>query len=107
MYSITNLDLLSVGIAMAATGILGYVVYSNNKKSITNKTFLLFCIISIFWSIFNYFSYQLKEADLILYSLRLEVFFAVWWVVALYFLLLVFPKEKLELPGIVRYILPL
>jgi len=106
MIFFTNLDLFSIGIAMAATGTLGFVVFNNDRKSITNKIFLWFCIISIFWSIFNYFSYKSRDADIILFSLRLEIFFAVWWVVSLFFLLLVFPKQKLEIPGIVKYILP-
>jgi hypothetical protein len=38
---IANLDLLSVGVAIAGIGILGFVVFFNNRQSIINETFLL------------------------------------------------------------------
>jgi signal transduction histidine kinase len=102
----SNLDLLSVGVAMAATGTLGFVVFNSNRKSRTNEIFLWFCIISIFWSIFNYFSYKSTDPNLTLLFLRLEIFFAVWWVLTLFFLLLVFPNEKFDMPAIIKYVLP-
>ncbi len=37
-----NLDLFSVGVVIAATGILGFVVFFSDKRSVTNRAFLLF-----------------------------------------------------------------
>ena len=37
---ISNLSLLSVGAVVAAIGILGFLIYFNNPKSLTNRTFL-------------------------------------------------------------------
>ena len=50
---IKNIDLLSVGLAIAGTGVLGFLVFFSNKKSITNKSFLYFSLITICWSTFT------------------------------------------------------
>jgi len=73
-----NLDLLFVGITIAAIGILGFIVFLNNRKSITNKTFLLFSILTIAYGSFNYINYQVTDPGLILWFLRLTIFFATW-----------------------------
>ena len=62
-----NFDLLTVGIAIALTGILGFIVYFNNKGSITNKTFLYFSFVTIFWGAVNYLNYQFASAVVVLW----------------------------------------
>ncbi len=42
MESLPNLDLLSVGIVVAATGVLGFSVYFSDRKSVTSRAFLFF-----------------------------------------------------------------
>ena len=102
---IKNLDLLSVGITIAGIGILGFTVYFNNPRSITNRSFLLFSIISILWGVVNYINYNINSEFFILWSLRLVIFFAVWHVFSLYQLIYVFPKEKSVFSRKYKYIL--
>ncbi len=90
---IVNLDLFSVGIAIAAIVILGFTIFYNNRKSITNQTFLAVSVTASLWSVFNYLSYQFNAADLTIWLLRLEIFFAIWYAFLLYQLFYVFPKE--------------
>ena len=80
MDGLRNLDLLSVGIAIAGIGILGFMVFFNNRRSITNKTVLFFSISAILWSIFNYLYQQPNPREVILLLMRLHAFFAVWYV---------------------------
>lgn len=89
---LTNLDLLSVGIAIAGIGILGFVVYFNNRKSVTNRSFLYFSLITIGWGIVNYLSYQFDSKDIVLWLIRFVMFFAVFQAFFLYRLFHVFPE---------------
>ncbi len=40
---LNNLDLFSVGLAIASSFILGFTVFFNNRNSLSNRTFLNFC----------------------------------------------------------------
>jgi signal transduction histidine kinase len=100
-----NLDLLSVGIAIAATIILGFVVYINNEKSITNKTFLFFALTTAFWSIFNYVSYQTTDSRQILWLLRIVIFLAVWLCYFIFQFFYVYPSEKVIFSNRYKYLL--
>src|SRR4051812_11743741 len=96
MNTFINLDLLSVGITIAGIGILGFAVYFNNTKSITNRSFLLFSTISICWGVVNYLTYKFSSPTLILWTIRLVIFFATWHAFSLLQLLYVFPKEEVH-----------
>ena len=96
MESLYNLDLLSVGIAIAAIGILGFLVFFSDQKSTTNRTFFLFAIVSVLWNIFNYLVFKFTNPELIIWVLRVHVFFAVWYAFCLFHLFYVFPKEKVS-----------
>jgi signal transduction histidine kinase len=98
MNILTHLDLLSVGLIVAAIGILGFIVFFNNPKSITNKTFLWFCLLTIAWGSCNYLSYQIRNLDVAFWLLRTSIFIAVWHSLFLFQLLYVFPKEISGLP---------
>ena len=93
-----NFDLLSVGIAGAAIAILGFVIYWSDRKSITNQSFLSFSFLTILYGVFNYINYQVTSPFLILWFLRLTIFFAVWHAFSLFQLFYVFPKEKIVFP---------
>ncbi|OHA03595.1 MAG: hypothetical protein A3C92_01240 [Candidatus Sungbacteria bacterium RIFCSPHIGHO2_02_FULL_53_17] len=93
-WSLQNLDLFSVGVAIASTGILGFVVFLNNRKSITNKTFLGFCVVTILWGIANYLHYQTHNPLFALWSLRMVFFFAVLQSFAIFQLFYVFAAER-------------
>ncbi len=103
-----NLDLLSVGVAITAIGLLGSLVYFNNPKSITNRTFFWFCLFTIFWGISNYLEYSFTTAQATLWALRIHIFVSVWHAFLFFKLAYVFPQEKLIMPNwFSRYIIPL
>jgi signal transduction histidine kinase len=93
-----NLDLLSVGAAIAAIGVLGFTIYFNNPKSITNRTFLIFTLCAMVWSASNYFNYQSSDAVVILWALRTHLFISVWYALVFFTLAYVFPREKVTFP---------
>ena len=93
-----NTDLLAVGVAVAAIGILGFVVYLNNRRSITGQTFILFSLVTIFWSVVNYLSYNVTNAELGLWFARMTMFFAVWHAFLIFQLFYVFPEDKINFP---------
>src|SRR3989344_327201 len=95
---LNNTDLLSVGMAVTAIGILGFVVFFNNRKSITNRSFLFFSLATIAYGILNYINYQVTSLIQILWFLRLTLFFAIWHAFSFFQLFYVFPKEKTVFP---------
>jgi len=94
----SNLDLLSVGVIIAAIGILGFTVLFNNPKSATNRTFLGFCLLTIAWGTLNFLSYRIKVPEIGFWLLRLSIFTAVWHSWWLFKLLYIFPKEAATIP---------
>jgi signal transduction histidine kinase len=89
---LSNLDLLSVAVVVAATMVLGFSVYFNNPKSITNKTFLWFALITAVWGVVNYSAYQTSNPVYVLWLLRFIMFFAVWQAFAFFQFSFIFPK---------------
>lgn len=100
-----NADLLSVGVAIAAIGILGFVIYLNNRESITGKSFLLFAVVTICWSAVNYLSYHVPYPETALWILRFVMFFAVWHAFSLFQLFYVFPKDTVVFPPKYNWVL--
>ncbi len=90
----SNLDLLSVGLAVAATTLLGFTVYFSNRKSVTNRSFLFFTLITGVWGTLNYLSYKIDFGGLTLWVLRLEMFLAVCHEFYIFKLLYVFPEAQ-------------
>lgn len=103
--SFTNLDLLSVGITIAAIGLLGFIVYISNTKSYTNISFLLFCAVTILWSFFNYISYQTKDPELYLHLWKIVILLGFWHSLSFFNFLYVFPKEKIRFPFWYKFVL--
>jgi signal transduction histidine kinase len=101
----TNLDLLSVGITIAAIALLGFIVYISNTKSITNISFLVFCAVTMLWSFFNYISYQTTDPELMLMLWRIVIFLAFWHSFTFFNFLYVFPKERISFPVWYKYVL--
>jgi len=91
---VNNLDLLSIGVITSAIGVLGFVIFFNNRKSITGKTFLFFSLLTIFWSTFNYLNYQTQNTEIAFWFLRISGFFAVWHAFSFFQLFFVFSEEK-------------
>lgn len=93
-----NLDLLSVGIAIAATGILGLSVFLSDKKSITNRVFLIFSLVTICWGAVNYLQYNIPNTEMAFWSLKGSIFFATLQAYFLFSFLNVFPRSEAESP---------
>jgi signal transduction histidine kinase len=100
-----NLDLLFVGVATAATVLLGFTIFYTDKKSITNRTFLGFAIVTAIWDITNYIAYTLTSASIAIIFLRIELFFAVWQAFLIFQLFYVFPKEKFKFNKAYKFLL--
>ncbi len=105
MSGLLNLDLLSVGIAVAGIGVLGFSVFFNNRKSITNKSFLYFSVLTIIWSIENYLAYQITIPNTSLWLFRLVISIAVWHSFFFFQMAYVFPKEKADFKWWYKFIL--
>jgi len=93
-----NIDLLIVGISTSAIGLLGFLVYFNNQKSLTNKAFLGFATMTILWSLTNLVQYKFGTIEQTLLALRVNLFIAVWHAFAFFQLGFVFPSEKKVFP---------
>jgi len=98
-----NLDLLAVGVAIAATGILGAVVIFNDRRSATNQAFLLFSFSTMGWGIVNYLQYQTETITLSFWLLRFVLFFAISQAFSLFYLFYVFPAKDFILPKWLRF----
>ncbi len=104
MESLPNLDLLSVGIVVAATGVLGFSVYFSDRKSVTSRAFLFFSLMTAFWGTLTYAEYRVPP-DLGLWFLRASLFFAVWQAYSLYLFFAAFPERDYTLQFVQRYVL--
>lgn len=79
--------------------ILGFLVFQNNPKSLTNQTLFTLSIAASLWGIANYLSYRIHYSEFFsLLLLRSVLFFAVWFCYYLFKFIYIFPKEELELP---------
>ena len=103
MESLVNLDLLSVGMAIVGTVLLGFVVYISNPSSITNKTFFLFSLTTGLLGLSNYISYQPQSEDLILWVARFIMFLAALFSFFFFLLAYVFPEQKRKLSTSIKY----
>lgn len=92
---VSNFDLLSVGITAAGIGILGFTIFFNNPSSITNRTFLIFSLITVAWSIANYLQYQPSSSPEVgLWIVRIIAFLGCWHAFTFFQLCYVFPENK-------------
>jgi signal transduction histidine kinase len=105
---IKNFDLLTVGIAIVASMLLAFVIYFQNRKSITSKLFLLFTVTSSAWGAVNYLSYKSMNPVVILWLSRLVLLFAVLQAFSFFLLSSIFPEENYTFPKWLRnYLTPL
>ncbi len=105
MELISNLDLLSVGLAVAGSFLLGFAVFYINRKSITNITFLLFTLVTGAWGVLNYLQYQFTSENLTLWVIRLGMFFAVWQAFLILQFFLVYPGENYKFSPYYKFII--
>lgn len=98
MESVIHLDLLSVGVAVAGTVLLGFVILFNDLRSATNRAFFAFAIVTACWSVLNFLSYQLPASDVALWLQRTVIFFATWHAFTFFHLASVFPARDYRVP---------
>src|SRR5258708_24887130 len=105
--AVLNIDLLAIGVTIAAIGILGFVAFFSNPRSETSRAFLMLAAFTVAYSITNYVSYQLDTPTLTLWVLRLTIFFAVWHAFSFFHFVYVFPKEDVVYPPFyTRFVIP-
>ncbi len=108
LFTAQNIDLFTVGIAAAAIGLLGFVIYLNNSKSATNISLLLFSLATIAWVFSNFFQYKFTTTEATLLALRINLFIAVWHAFTFFQLALVFPHTTWKVPAwYTRILIPL
>lgn len=100
-----NFDLLSVGVAIAGMLLLGSIIFFNNTKSATNRSFLYFSILTAIWSISNYLEYRFTTITATLWALRLHLFISTLHALFFFQLAYVFPQEKIKFPAWYKFIL--
>ena len=105
MNFLQNLDLLTVGVTVAATVLLGFSVYISDTKSATNRTFFYFSLVSALWGSVNYLSYQFADPTYTLWLLRIVIFFGAFQAFFLYLLFTVFPNRDFTISKSHTYIL--
>jgi signal transduction histidine kinase len=96
--ALANLDLLAVGIATATAVILGVVVFTSDRASMTNKSFLFFLLMTALYSVANYAEYQITSPVYAIWALRFVIFLAVWHAFSLFQLFYVFPRSQFTFP---------
>jgi hypothetical protein len=95
---ISNFDLLSVGVAVGAIALLGFLVYFNNRNSATNKAFLYLSLATFFWGISNYLEYKFTTIISTLWALRFHIFISTIHAFTFFQLAYVFPLEEIQYP---------
>ncbi len=107
MTGITNVDLLTVGISVAAIGILGFVVFFNAPKSILSRLFLAFSLVAIAWNSLNYLSNKPMSPQRGIWVVRGVIFSAVWYCYLVFQLLNLLPNEIPKFPKVNKFLLPI
>jgi signal transduction histidine kinase len=99
-----NYNLIIVGIASIVTLILGLIVFLNDRKSYTNKSFFFLTSVTIAYNIFNYLSYQVNVENLTVILIKYTLLFAFLQAFAILQFFYVFPANNLKLAN--RYKFP-
>lgn len=90
-----NLDLLTVGAAVAALSVIGVVALLANNDRRLGRYFAFFCFVNAAWGTVNYVSYQIHDPYLALISLRLILFAAVFQTMSFSAFIMAFGSERL------------
>ncbi|MBI4138470.1 MAG: hypothetical protein HY482_02695 [Candidatus Wildermuthbacteria bacterium] len=97
-FYLINLDILWLGIGVAANALLALAVFLNNRQNTTNRAFLFFAILTICWSVTNFLVSRSSAPSTTLWLLRFAVFFATWHAFSFFHLFYVFPRNKITYP---------
>ena len=105
IFAVSNIDLLTVGIAVAVSSILGFIVFFREPRSATNILFLVFSLVNAGWSIFNYISYQTGNTPFRLWFIRFVIFFGILHAFSFFIFIYTFPEKKLVFSRGVKFLL--
>ena len=97
--------LILLGLMIIGMSYLGFLVYFNNPKSVTNKSFLFLAAFSILFNIFNFLYNQPNLNNLSLWFLRIHMFFALLYAFCIFYLYYVFPKESVSYSKFFKFFL--
>lgn len=92
-FVVSNLDLLTVGIAVAMSSIFGFIVFFREPQSATNRLFLIFSLVNAGWSVSNYISYQTDIVSFRLLFIRLVLFFGILHAFSFFLFIYTFPRK--------------
>ena len=98
MFPSLTTDFFLIGMAIAATGILGFVVFLNNPRSSTGKAFLLFTLITLAYDTVNFLNHHVYVPEISFMLLRLTIAIAVWHAFSFFHLLYVVPSDTIRYP---------
>lgn len=90
------LDLALTLLAVLPVFLMGVLVYFHDRQSFSNELFFFISLITVFWSIANYFSLNSDLAH-VLFWIRLVLFFALPHVVLLCLFIYNFPQSRSRL----------
>lgn len=99
MFESINFSLLTVGVAIASIGVLGFTVLWSDARSATNRAFFYFSLVSVAWTIANYTQHSISSIVTSFIVLKLVIFLAVWHAFTFFRLLYVFPESKKTFPA--------
>lgn len=75
---------------------VGIIVYFHDRTSATNRLFFLMSLAAVFWSLANYFSISMDQANVLIW-VRLVLFFAVALMSTFFLFVFNFPENKLRM----------
>lgn len=99
MFVFNSLNVVLFGLAVFLIGLIGILVFSRQKKSVTAQAFLLCTSTTVLWSIFNFLTYTSTNQDQIIFFLRFGIASAVWNIYSVYLLVRIFPDREYSFKG--------
>lgn len=102
---LTNISLILFSTAIISIGVLGLLVFLNDRRSATNRSFFMFSLMTVIWSALNFLSFQFRSAEITLVILRAVVFSGVWHAFSIFLLFYVFPEERKRFPWWIKFVL--
>lgn len=97
MIVVSPVDLIILGVIVAAQLVLGFVILFTDSRSATNRLFFLLTASIVVWGITNFFSYSITDKAVSLLLARLVLFTAVPFATFVFLLVHTFPSQTLLL----------
>jgi len=91
-----NLDLLISSSVSIFILIVGYLIYRNNSKNLTNILIFFYAILSTIWGFLTYFILKINDANLFLWILRCLLGVAVLINFITYLISIAYPQYKID-----------